>query len=311
MPSPASVPSYERIAIIINPVAGLKEEAEQIIRAHLATWSAIEVSYHFTEKQDDATHFAREAAASGVQAVLAYGGDGTMTEVAEGLRDSEVPLGILPGGTANVMAVELGIPIALEKALDLILNQPTQVRQIDMGRIDNQSFLLRAGIGYEAQFSATAPRAAKRKRGRLAYLQHALNLLGRLRQARYIITIDGETHVTYGITCLICNSTNIGLGNLQLVHESSISDGLLDVVVIEGMGLRSMGRVVVGILQGILPGGRRAPSTTRHWQAQQVKVAIRPRQLVAYDGEKLRQARQVSAHILPGAVRVIVPAPAN
>lgn len=301
----------QRIAVIINPVAGLKSEAEQIIRAYLSDFQDREITIRLTEGAQDATRFAREAAEAGAQLVVAYGGDGTMTEVASGLRDTGVPMGMLPGGTANVMAIELGVPVALDQALDLIFRQPHRLRKVDMGSIDSQPFLLRAGIGYEAEFSATAPRAAKRERGRLAYFEHALNRFRKLRPARYIIHAGGETHVVRGVTCMICNSTNIGVGKLQLLYESSVSDGLLDVVVIEGFGVGSLLRIAGSIIQSVLPGRKTAPSPIRHWQVSAVKIEIRPRQLVAFDGEKLKRARQVSAHVIPDAVEIVVPLDLN
>jgi YegS/Rv2252/BmrU family lipid kinase len=305
LPQPASA---RQIAVIINPMAGLKDEAERIIRTYCDALPDCAIRFHFTEGSGDARKFAYDAARDGAALVVAYGGDGTITEVADGLRETGVPMAILPGGTANVMSVELGIPLRLEAALDLAFIGPNQPRWVDMGLIDQQPFLLRAGIGYEAEFSATAPRAAKRERGRLAYFEHALNRLRKLRPARYVITTDGEMHVVRGITCMICNSAHIGVGSLQLVYQSSVSDGLLDVIVIESLSLRSLLRLALGVLRGVLPGREGAAPTVHHWQAKQVVVEFRPRQLVAYDGEKLKHARRVSAQVIPQAVQIIVPA---
>jgi len=303
----SSVNDAQRITVIMNPVAGLKSEAQDIIKAYLAALPDRQITYYFTEKKGDAVRFAQEAVAANAQVVLGYGGDGTMTEVAAGLQHSGVPMAILPGGTANVMAIELGIPIALQAALDLIFHQPNYARSVDMGCIDNQMFLLRAGIGYEAQLSATAPRAAKREHGRLAYFQHGFALLKKLRPARYKITTGGKTYVVSGITCMICNSTNVGINNLQLVHQSSVSDGLLDVVVIEGLGVKSLMRVFASIFQKLIPGRAAAPPAIRHWQVPEVTIEISPRQLVAFDGEKLKYAKRVSAVVVPNAVLIIVP----
>lgn len=297
-----------KIAVIMNPVAGLKDESLKSIREYIDALPATNTTYYETAGKDDAKKFAQQAAADGTHLVVAYGGDGTMTEVAAGLMGSGIPLGMLPGGTANVMAIELGVPVALSAALDLIFKHPNQPRQVDMGKIDGQLFILRAGIGYEAQISATAPRTAKRERGRLAYFQHAFSLIRRLRRARYIITVDGEQHVVKGITCMVCNSTNVGLNNLQLVHLSSVSDGVLDVVVIEGLGVRSMLRILLSIFQGVLPWRTKTRPALHHWQGKSITIDIRPRQLVAFDGEKLKYARRVSVVVVPNAVNIIVPA---
>lgn len=301
---------YERIAVIINPVAGLQSEAQRIIHEYFDARPQIQVTYYETTPDLGAGHFAQKAIEQGAQLVAAYGGDGTMAEVAAALRETQIPLGILPGGTANVMAVELGVPLDLTQALGLIFEQAHQVRAVDMGSIDNQPFLLRASLGYEAEFSATAPREAKRQRGRLAYFEHAISLLRGLRQARYIIRADEQTYVTYGITCLICNSTNVGMSNVQLVHHTDVSDGLLDVIVIENMRVGSMVRVFTSIIQGLLPKRMRrdAQPTVHHWQVKQVTVEVRPAQMVAFDGEKLKtNAKRVTAKALQHAARIIVP----
>lgn len=301
---------YERVAVIINPVAGLQSEAERIIHEYFDARPQIQVTYYETTPDLGAGHFAKKAFEQGAQLIVAYGGDGTMAEVAATQRETPIPLGILPGGTANVMAVELGIPLDLTRALDLIFEQPHQIRSVDMGSIDNQPFLLRSSLGYEAEFSATAPRESKRQRGRLAYFEHAIALLRGLRQARYIIRAEGQTHVTYGITCLICNSTNVGLSNVQLVHHTDVSDGLLDVIVIENMRVGSMMRVFASIAQGLLPKSMRRTTkpTVHHWQVKQVTVEVRPAQMVAFDGEKLKtNAKRVTAKALHHAARIVVP----
>jgi YegS/Rv2252/BmrU family lipid kinase len=298
---------YQKITVIINPVSGLENQAQTVISDYLAALPHLEITYCFTSPEQSAYHFAKQALESDSQLVVAYGGDGTQAQVATALKGSSVPMGVLAGGTGNVMAAELGIPTDLRQALDLIFQQPHRVRQVDMGCLDNQPFLLRAGIGYEAQATATAPRAAKRKRGRLAYMQHALAQLKKLRRARYVITVDGQTHVVRGITCLICNSTNVGMKRLKLLHESSVSDGLLDVVVSEGLGVGALLRMAISIFQSVLPKRLAAKSPIRHWQGKNITVEIRPSQLVGYDGEKLKQARRVSAYVIPNAVRMIVP----
>jgi YegS/Rv2252/BmrU family lipid kinase len=296
----------KRVVVILNPASGLKNEAEQFIKTYLAELEH-DITYCVTQKKGDAIFFALKAVADKADLVLAYGGDGTMTEVAAGLIDSNIPLGMLPGGTANVMAIELGIPTALPDALDLIFKQPNLVRAVDMGRIDNQPFLLRAGIGYEAELSSTADREAKRAHGRLAYFQHAFSLIKNLRRARYKITVDGKTHVAHGITCMICNSTSVGVNNLSLVNQSNVSDGLLDVVVIEGLGIRSLFKIFTSIFQKVIPGRADAPPAIHHWQGAQITIEMRPRQLVAFDGEKLKYAKRVSAVVMHKAVQIIVP----
>lgn len=159
-----------------------------------------------------------------------------MMEAAAGVMDSNTPLLMLPGGTANVIAVDLNIPTQLEDALALALSPELTTRAVDMGSIDNEYFLLRAGIGYEAEMSAPAARGDKSKKGRLAYFENALRLMRNLRRTSYILTIGGKTYVRPGITCMICNSSGVGIPNLRFTYNSDVSDGYLDVIVIRDMG---------------------------------------------------------------------------
>lgn len=295
-----------RVCIIVNPVSGVNRSALEQIQAFVASHPELTVEFRSTERAGDATRFAREAVASGVDVVAAYGGDGTMMETAEGLRSSDVPLLILPGGTANVMAVELGIGFALDQALALLTAPERPTRVVDMGSVDNETFLLRVGIGYEAEATAATARGDKLKAGRIAYFRNALRKIRRLRPTRYVITVDGVAHVQRGITCMICNSSNIGIPNLRLVNASNVSDGMLDVIVIDSIRPGSILRVLLSILVSAAPTGAN-PRLIAHWQGREITVATKSRQLVARDGEVMKRAKRISARVQPGALRVIVP----
>lgn len=297
------------VCVIANPVSGVNRTALEQIQAYMAAHPELDVTFRTTEAGGDAMRFAQEAARAGVDIVAAYGGDGTMMEVADGLRGTGVPMLILPGGTANVMAVELGIALNLDQSLALLNDPARTVRIVDMGRIDNEPFLLRVGMGYEAEATAATARSDKSKAGRVAYWKNALRKLRGLRPVKYKITIDGKLHIHGGITCLICNSSNIGVPGLKLVTETDVSDGLLDVIVIDSMQPGSILRVLINIIVGALP-VKATPKLIAHWQGREITVETNHRQLVARDGEKMKRAKRVSARVVPGALHVIVPAAA-
>lgn len=296
-----------RVCVIANPVSGVNRTAMEQIQAYMAAHQALDVTFRTTEAGGDARRFAQEAASTGVDIVAAYGGDGTMMEVADGLRGTGVPMLILPGGTANVMAVELGIALNLDQSLALLGDPTRTVRIVDMGQIDSEPFLLRVGIGYEAEATAATARSEKKKAGRVAYWKNALRKLRGVRPEKYKITIDGKLYVHSGITCLICNSSNIGVPGLKLVTETDVSDGLLDVIVIDSMQPGSILRVLINVFAGSLP-IKSPPKLIAHWQGREVTVETKHRQLVARDGELMKRAKRVSARVVPGALHVIVPA---
>ena len=181
-----------RVCVIANPASGINRTALEQIQAYMAAHPALEVTFRTTEAGGDARRFAQEAARAGVDVVAAYGGDGTMMEVADGLRGTGIPMLILPGGTANVMAIELGIALNLDQSLALLVDPTRTVRIVDMGQIDQEPFLLRVGIGYEAEATAATARSEKKKAGRVAYWKNALRKLRGIRPAKYKITIDGN-----------------------------------------------------------------------------------------------------------------------
>src|SRR5687768_7058761 len=134
-----SIP-YQRIRVIINPAAGKNEPIlntlNDVFHGHELDWEV-----RITHKFGDATRLAQEAVADGVDLVAGYGGDGTQMEVANGLIGSDIPMAILPGGTGNAMAFELGIPRNLREAAALIC-QSRKHRKIDLGRIGDRQFML-------------------------------------------------------------------------------------------------------------------------------------------------------------------------
>ena len=175
---------------------------------------------------------AAEAAASGVDLVAAYGGDGTQMEVANGLLGTGVPQAILPGGTGNAMAHDLGVSLELREATELIVNSDKR-RAIDLGKIGDQVFMLRAYAGLSADDAAS--REEKDKLGQLAYVQSALNFLRYVPEAHYKATVDGEVIEGEALIVFILNAGSIGgvMGmELPKVGDVDISDGYLDLYAI-------------------------------------------------------------------------------
>ena len=140
----------KHVHVVINPASG----ADRPILNTLNTvfrGGDLEWSVSLTKKSGDAQRFARKAAQEGADVVAIYGGDGSVMEAASGLMGSDVPVAILPGGTANVFSVELGIPGNLAKAAALVSDEASRERVVDMGRLNGeQLFILRLATGFEA-----------------------------------------------------------------------------------------------------------------------------------------------------------------
>jgi diacylglycerol kinase (ATP) len=296
----------KRVQVIINPTAGQDQPILGTLnRVFHDAGIAWDVS--ITNKAGDARRFARAAALAGVDVVAAYGGDGTVMEVASGLIGSTVPLAIFPGGTANVMSLELGISSDLAQASALVCAEECTIVPIDMGQLGaNQHFILRVGTGLEADMVEGADRDLKNRLGTLAYALSALQAIQNPTVSQYQLTIDGQQIEAEGISCLICNSGNLGSAGLALSSATSIRDGLLDVFVLQQANLPSL----LSLTRDVLTQTEPTTAALQHWQGREITLVAEPNQALQADGEVLGET-PLSAKVLPGVVRVIVPGDAR
>jgi len=292
----------KRIQVIINPTAGQDQPILGVLN-RVFHEAGVRWDVSITNQAGDARKFARAAAEAGVDVVAAYGGDGTVMEVASGLIGTNVPLAIFPGGTANVMSLELGISSDLAEASALVCNDECAVVPIDMGQLDdNAYFILRVGTGLEAEMVEGADRELKNRLGTLAYALSALQAIQNPTVSQYHLTIDGEQIEAEGIACLICNSGNLGRAGIVLSSGVSVRDGLLDVFVLQQANLANL----LALTRDVLTQTEPTTPTLQHWQGREITLVAKPNQTIQADGEVLGQT-PVSAKVLPGVVRVIVP----
>ena len=299
------------IHVIVNPAAGQDTAVLATINSVFQP-AGVPWRVSITQHAGDARKQAQDAAQEGVDVVAVYGGDGTVVEAASGLAGSEVPLAILPGGTANVVAQELGIPIELTAACGLALQQESKIRRIDMGTVNDACFLLRVGLGTEARITEGADRELKNRLGFLAYVWSAAQSLSTVEMATYHLTIDGRELTVEGITCAVINSGNLGVGNLQIAPDIYIDDGFLDVVVIQDVNLPALAQIigsVAGLTDETIEEAEEAQfeKALHHWKGKSITVRVEPAQVIQYDGELL-DTEEIHCTIQPGAVQVLVPA---
>jgi diacylglycerol kinase (ATP) len=293
----------KRIQVIINPTAGQDQAILGVLNSvfHQAGY---EWDVSITNKAGDACRYARQAAEAGVDVVAAYGGDGTVMEVASGLIGTGVPLAIFPGGTANVMSLELGISSDLAEAIAIVCREDCARVPIDMGRLaDDRYFILRVGIGLEAEMVEGADRNLKDRLGTVAYALSALQALRDPTISRYTLTIDGQRFECEGAACVICNSGNLGGAGITISSAVSVRDGLLDVFVLRQADLPSLLSIARDVL--LTQADPNTPAL-QHWQGREITVLAEPHQNVQADGEVLGQT-PVTATVLPSVIEVIVP----
>lgn len=290
--------AIKRVKVIINPASGIERPIlrplNSVLRKADFRWDVA-----LTHASGDAQRLAAEAVLDGYDAVMIYGGDGAVMEAAAGVAGSGVPLAIIPGGTGNVMSIELGVEYEIVRAAELITRETIPVRDVDLGEVGERRFALRVATGYEAAYVQNTTREAKERLGKLAYALTAIQQ--ELRLVRYTLTVDGNTVETEGYTCMVANSGNVGMPGLPLLSKISISDGLLDVVIVQNLNFLSMLRRPISVDEL-----RQREQMVRHWQAREVTVTTDVPESIIGDGEVWGET-PFSARVLPGAMRVIVP----
>ncbi|MEP6870834.1 MAG: diacylglycerol kinase family protein [Anaerolineaceae bacterium] len=175
----------------------------------------------------DASRAARESADRGDDLLFTVGGDGTVRDVALGLRDSPTALAAIPAGTVNIWATEAGIPKRLRAALDAHISG--QIVSIDLGLADGRCFLLMAGIGWDAQIAHHVSIRVKRVLGDIAYVVQAAWMAPRLR-TRVVTWRSGGERFQEPLAWMVLGNTRLYGGRVQLTPDATIDDGLLDLV---------------------------------------------------------------------------------
>ena len=289
------------IHLIINPAAGKDESMLMIINASLKE-AGIKWEASITHEAGDATRFAKSAVKGGIDALAVYGGDGTLTEAMSGLIGSEVPLIILPGGSANVMATELGIPTDLREACALVSQDPPQMKTVDVGQFDGRYFLVGMSFGFGAELVKGAARESKNKFGIFSYFLSAVSAFKKMRRATYHLNIDGRKHKVRGVTCIISNTGNLGFSRISYDKHIDVSDGFLDVVVVRKANFSLLKHMAITLLKGERPDNLRL---VEHWQGKDITVSSRPAQTVQCDGEVLEKSA-FHVTVIPGAITILV-----
>ena len=294
-----SIP-YKKIVVIINPAAGHDEPILNTLNDVFHS-TGVDWDIRITHKFGDATRLAKEAVEMGVDLVAGYGGDGTQMEVANGLLGSGIPLAILPGGTGNAMARDLNIPINLRQAAELIVSSPKR-RAVDLARIGDRVFMLRAYAGVKSQDAAS--REDKDKLGQLAYIQASLKILSNTTPTHYRATVDGEVIEGNALICFILNAGSIGgvLGiSLPSVGDVNISDGYLDLYAVT-KGVQPL-RAVTHHLFKI----GESQAGIYHWRGKEITLEADPQQEVWIDGE-IGGKTPFTTVAIPQALEIVVPA---
>lgn len=287
-----------RVVAIVNP-ATRRNSGPIVELLRTMAPAGVEVDVRQTASAGTTTALAREAV-TGADLVVAVGGDGTVAAVASALDGLEVPLGIVPAGSTNIIARELGIPTRPRDAVALLYGNHC-LRSLDMGRCGDQSFLHMAGAGFDSRLFAATNSALKKRVGWLAYLPAGARSL-RYPAIDFTIKADEATIEVTSPLVLVANGGSIIAPGMTIYPGIRKDDGLLDVLVFTPRGpfqiARTLGRVVTR-------GLARSPFVFR-FPARRVEIASDPAVPIQLDGDIASDTPAVFT-VQPEALRIVVP----
>jgi YegS/Rv2252/BmrU family lipid kinase len=306
-PLAEAVPNQrKKLAVILNPSKIDEAEQFRVLVEALATESGFAtVVWWETTVEDTGYGMAHEAAVSGADLVLAIGGDGTIRAVCEELAGTGVPVGIVPAGTGNLLARNLDIPLYLRSAVDVALNG--QDRAIDMvevsgDKMEDATFLVMAGMGFDAAIMEGVNEDIKAKVGWLAYVWSALKSL-MFPAIRIDVSVDGGEFTRHRARTMVIGNVGFLQAGMPLIPDAAIDDGQLDVVLLYPRRFLSWLPLAIRVMTR----SKRTDELIARMSGREVVVRASvdaPRQL---DGDLIAPGREIRARCIHGRLLVRVP----
>jgi undecaprenyl-diphosphatase len=297
-----------RVLLITNPAAArTRPRAVDAVMRTLgaAGWHA---ELAATTGPGDARLLAAEGVASGMEVVAVFGGDGTTMQAAASLVGTGVSLGVIPGGTGNLLAGNLRIPAAPARAAQALVS--ARPRPFDLGRMERADglhyFAVACGAGYDARVMAGTASEHKRRWGMAAYVATTLRLMSEIRSTDHVITIDGSEYDANAAMVLVANCGEVIPPYVRLGVGIRPDDGLLDVVVVRANNFGQSVRAVWDLLR-MTPDVEGLDTYVGYARGHEIRVVSDPVHPVQLDGEPGGET-PFTATVVPQAIRIMVPA---
>jgi len=312
-------------AVVYKPKAAHIEVYRRLLRAEEKKLGRAHAHWFATDSTDRGEQAIRRAIATSPDVLIVLGGDGTVRRTAEVLADTNIPLAVLPAGTGNLFARNLGIPlIDHRRAVHTALSGQTVAIDVAEADLWNGSqhrharFLVMAGIGFDADMAANAKAKTKRRFGWLAYVRPVVRSVWKNDQQDLKFRIDGNRRRTIRAHTAIIGNCGLSTGNVALFPQARFDDGLLDFVVMNprtfGGWTRIWSHIMVMSVLSKTPGvdalvaSMPTIKSARYAQGRTLDVEIPCPQNVQLDGDFLGQVTSMRIAVNPGALNVRVAA---
>lgn len=290
------------VAVVANAAKTLDGGLPELRKA-LARHGVSDPQWREVLKSRKAPEQVEQALEQGAELIFVWGGDGMVQRCVDALANSDATIAIVPAGTANLFATNLGIPRKLDAAVDLGFNG--ERRKFDVGRMNGERFAVMAGLGFDARVIRGADRKKKNRYGRSAYIWSATrNLRMNLFQAR--IDVDGSQWYEGNASCILFGNVGRAFGGIEIFDDAHTDDGLLEVGVTNSEGVLQWGRTFAR-----LRFSSAAKSPFVHMtKARSIDVTLQKKVLYELDGSGRTKRKTFKVEVEPAAVSICVPAKA-
>jgi diacylglycerol kinase (ATP) len=292
------------VLLVYNPVAGQDDAgaSRQRIEDRLKEkdWN---LEIYETTGDEDLPAVVKERVSKGIDMVVAVGGDGTVSGVASGLVNTKIPMGIIAGGSGNVFAQELRIPLDVDSALNLIAGEHRH-RDIDaLCKGGDDYYLLAVSVGVSTQVMLETKREQKRRFGFFAYLYNGISQLTGIRLRHFRLDVDGRKMSGWASEIIVLNAGLLGLNAVREGLGVQPDDGKVEVCVVRSNTLVDL----IGVLWNVLVVGERNHPELKCLDVKEwVRIETSEPTLVEGDGEIIGKT-PVHLQLARQAIRVIVP----
>ncbi len=298
--------TIEKVFVVLNPVAGLTkaDEARQAIEAFCQE-KGWDCNIHETKPDENLRELVRQELKNGVDLVIAAGGDGTVSAVVSGMVNSKKPMGILPAGTGNALARDLGIPLDLNQALDLLGGEHI-IRSLDAMELNGDYWVLNVSIGVSSLIMRNTSREQKRRFGMLAYVWRAAGLLRRSDSHRFELKVDDHMYRFHASEVMIANSKLLGFQPQIEGVSVDPNDSRLDLFVVRARRPLDYLGVFAGFL---MRKDRNSDNNLRYLEiTNMIEINAEFPLPVQADGEVIGNT-PVRVRLVPNALMVVTPTP--